>query len=212
MKRVLGLEGNRYGMWTVLSKTDTPTRPSKWLCVCDCGTTKEVNTSSLRTGGSTSCGCARVSAMVLRNTLHGKTNTREFNSWASMVARCVDPAHQAYRHYGGRGITVCAEWQSFSAFFKDMGLRPEGTSLDRIDNNGNYCAINCRWATKDEQDSNKRNTVFCTVNGVRKPVSYWAKKLGISHSALTYRLSLGMPVEDACTLKPTQGKKLVIVV
>ena len=89
---------------------------------------------------------------------HGMFGTPTYNVWMSMKARCQNPRNKAYAAYGGRGITVCARWQPFEGFYADMGLKPEGLSIDRIDNDGNYEPSNCRWATASEQAMNRRDT------------------------------------------------------
>jgi hypothetical protein len=114
-----------------------------------------------------------------------------------MKARCLSESHSEYRHYGGRGITICERWESFVAFFDDMGPRPKGTSLDRIDNNGNYEPGNCRWATTTEQSRNRRNSVDLTVDGVTKPLVEFAKDSGINQNTLAGRISRGWDVKEA---------------
>ncbi len=107
------------------------------------------------------CGCSP------HNKSHGKGDTKIYHIWFAMVDRCENPNNPAFHNYGGRGIKVDAGWQSFEYFFLDMGERPEGCSLDRIDNSRNYSKDNCRWASKKEQSSNKRTNVWVEVEGVR---------------------------------------------
>lgn len=128
-------------------------------------------------------------------------------SWESMKRRCRDNAVECYPRYGGRGITICAEWSSFKAFLRDMGPRPAGTSLDRIDNNGNYEPGNCRWATIEEQGRNKRNNRYATLNGETMLVSDWAKRLGMHYTGVILRLK-NWPIEHALTLPPKASVSL----
>lgn len=124
----------------------------------------------------------------LAQTKHGKIRSLTYKSWESMKSRCLCKTHKSYSNYGGRGIMVCDSWMRFENFYADMGERPAGTSLDRIDNNGNYEPGNCRWSTHSEQQNNKRTCVWLEHNGDRLNVSQWARKLGINRKTFIVRL------------------------
>ena len=115
-----------------------------------------VEGSNLRTGNTASCGCLRRDTTAAKSTTHGKSGSPEHQSWAAMLARVRATSGRRFRDYGARGITVCARWRSFNNFLADMGGRQPGTTLDRIDNGGNYEPGNCRWATPSQQNFNKR--------------------------------------------------------
>jgi hypothetical protein len=133
----------------------------KWLCACDCGQTKEINPSNLKRGFTKSCGCMNREMSAKRNAMlkqtHGMTNSVEYKTWQGMHQRCGNPKDKDYRHYGARGITVCERWGSFQNFYEDMGDKPDGLSIDRIDNDAGYSLDNCRWATPVTQANNKRH-------------------------------------------------------
>lgn len=149
------LTGQRFGLWTVLERDKTQAYVY-WICHCDCGTVKSVRSMSLLNGGSQSCGCLRNGSSNTRS--HGMTGTPEFVAWQNMKARCYSLSCIQFKDYGGRGISVCDEWlHDFQAFYDHVGPRPSSQhSLDRIDNNGDYEPGNVRWATRAQQNSNRR--------------------------------------------------------
>lgn len=132
--------------------------------------------------------------------LHGMSGSRTYESWGQMFKRCGNPKHSSHVRYGGRGISVCARWKSFTAFLEDMGERPEGTSLERIDNNGNYEPGNCRWATKKEQQRNMRSNRLLTHNGRTMCIAEWAETAGISALTLHSRLNIGWTIDEALSI------------
>jgi DNA-binding CsgD family transcriptional regulator len=121
------------------------------------------------------------------------------NLWQSMLNRCYRKNVKAFEHYGGRGIRVCERWWIFENFLNDMPPRPKGHTLERIDNDGEYCPENCRWATMQEQALNKRNSRMLTADGKTQPMAAWARELGVNPAAILYRLNAGWSVRRAVT-------------
>lgn len=137
------------------------TKRAKAVVHCECGSNKVINKSDLFSGKTLSCGCLRTEKLVQRSIRHGHARRNKqsptYLSWFAMIQRCTNKHAENFSYYGGRGITVCKRWLlSFEEFLKDMGQRPQGYTLDRINVNGNYCLSNCRWATVSEQLLNRR--------------------------------------------------------
>lgn len=167
-----------------------------WLCSCSCGNEKIISGASLRSKKPTvSCGCLLLSGKP--NSSHGMSSTPTYETYRAMRKRCESPNDKEFKNYGGRGISIAEEWLTFDGFFADMGVRPEGMTLDRIDTNGHYCKTNCRWATPKEQAMNRRNSYNLTYNGITKHISEWSSISDINIPTIKRRLEYGWDVGKA---------------
>lgn len=156
---LMDLIGQRYGRLTVLQRAETINKRTRWLCRCDCGQEVTVEAYNLKTGHTQSCGCLQKEAASLASTTHGMRHTRLYRIWVCMRNRCYQKSYHAYKHYGGRGISVCDTWLHDFQAFHDWAIENgynDNLSIDRIDNNKGYAPDNCRWATQEEQNKNKR--------------------------------------------------------
>lgn len=201
-KRFLDLTGHSYGSLSVIgyaspvvSKSGNEVR--YWWCKCKCGLMKRIDVSSLRSGKYKSCGCLRADACSMANLVHGMSRCPEHRSWTSMMQRCHDKKFKNYHRYGGRGISVFSGWKGrngFLSFFAYMGKRPKGTTLGRINNDGNYEPGNCRWETPFEQAGNTSANRFVALDGVTLIMKEWSRRLNIPLSTIYSRLSRGWSV------------------
>lgn len=197
--------GQRWGRLTALAlvERDPSTQNNHlWRFACDCGQLAAIRIKSVRSGHTASCGCLQREALTKRNTTHGlsRSHPREYRSWKDMRSRCHTPTDSDYPDYGGRGITICERWASFEAFLADMGPRPPGHTLDRIEVNEGYRPGNCRWATPTTQANNKRTNAVYEMDGRRQTLTEWCREFGIDRTKVSYRLARGMTL--ACALKP----------
>jgi len=164
---------------------------SKVFVVCECGREKWVSACHLKSGKTKSCGCLRADMLSKRRAKHMMTNSNEYKSWSKMKARCFDPNDISYKNYGGRGISVCEDWaNSFETFFKDIGPKPAGFSLERINGNGNYEPGNCIWADRKAQNRNRRNTVMVEHAGKKTTIAELAKASGLKYETLYRRIKI----------------------
>lgn len=169
------LVGLRFGLLTVTSYEGS----SYWSCLCDCGNTSITGTSHLRSGNTKSCGCRKRAVLGESTTKHGKAGTRVHRIWKAMRNRCNNPNTPRHKDYGAIGITVCPRWDQFENFYSDMGEPPPKHSIDRIDNSKGYNPSNCRWATTEDQNMNRRNSVC--IDGV--PLVYWSLLMGVPYTS-----------------------------
>jgi len=184
-------------------------RFTHWKCKCTCGTVKIIRSSHLVAKRTLSCGCIQRERTKERFMTHGQYNTSEYRTWCHLRERCSNPNDKGYPNYGGRGISVCDRWKSFENFFADVGKRPTPShTLDRIDNDGNYCPENCRWATWSQQMRNRRNTRMLTLHGETKCMTEWSQIKKIHIGTLWNRISkLGWTDEKALTT-PVRSRRI----
>lgn len=209
---LIDLTGQRFGRWTVLEKA--PPHPSGssayWICKCDCGTVKQVNSQMLRNGKSQSCGCLHYELQSKRASTHRKSKTRLYNVWASMRERCYCQSCDAYKYYGAVGITVCDEWKDYVAFERwalANGYNPHAKShqctIDRIDNSKGYSPDNCRWVDSFTQSNNQTSNILLIYNGEKKTIAEWSRKLGWKYGVIYNRIvRYGWDVQKALTTPP----------
>lgn len=187
------LIGQRFGKLTVVARGEnTKGGKTTWVCACDCGKQKEkpVTSYDLTSGKVRSCGCLYYESNKGINATHHGTGTRLYRIWNGMRQRCNYQKGIAYDRYGGKGISVCKEWDDFEIFrtWSMANGYAENLTIDRIDNSKGYSPENCRWATMKEQIDNRSNTVRITIGGVEKTLSEWSEISGIPAATLWWRV------------------------
>ena len=199
-KKVIDRTGEKHGRLTVLWRAENKVEPSgsiraTWRCVCDCGNGITVTGHALSKGHTRSCGCL-VKEKPIK---HGKSRTRIYRNWVTMIQRCENAGNLIFLRYGARGVFVCERWKSFENFYADMGDPPNGMTLDRIDNDGPYSPENCRWATLTEQQNNRRVNTHITYQGRTATVAEWGRITGFGKGVVLRRLQVGWTVEAILT-------------
>jgi hypothetical protein len=185
--------GQKFGKLKVLTYMGVleKSKQKTYLCECECGNKKIIAKSNLNYKKTKSCGCESRKNFFTSEKVkkHGQSGTKTYAIWAGIKKRCSEKSTgKSRRLYFDKGIRVCERWQKFENFLEDMGEKPEGKSIDRIDSNGHYEPSNCRWATPKEQANNMSSNNIVEYNGKRQTVSEWAHELNIKANTLTYRL------------------------
>lgn len=198
--------GKKFDRLTLLKLVEK----GKWLCRCECGTEKVIAENHIGTNHTKSCGC--LNREIITKT--GLSRSKIYSCHKAMKERCLSPTSQCYKHYGGRGITVCEEWlgeHGFENFYKwaiENGYS-ENLTIDRIDVNGNYEPSNCRWVTMKVQNNNQRSNHRITINGENHTVSEWAEIVGIKRATIYSRIKSGMD-EVSAVITPLMRKRGVV--
>lgn len=221
MGRIKDLSGQTFERLVVSKNYTKRNGKAFWMCKCTCGTTKYISSRNLIRGNTKSCGCLKTENLIrhnILNTRHGAakngTISKEYRNWSWMKDRCLNKNNTSYKKYGGRGISVCKRWLKFENFLEDMGRRPAGKTLDRIDGRKGYCKDNCRWATPKEQANNMKSNLCVSYKGKTKTLAQWCGGTnhsggsinGISYSTARQRLNKGWSAERAFN-KPSIRKR-----
>jgi hypothetical protein len=201
--------GQKYGKLTVieLDKSRCTKKRKFWICKCECGEQASVNADNLSGNRTKSCGCLKVENQLVQAAKRkkwGKELLPTRHVWQLMLRRCYNPKDNVFSHYGERGITVCKRWHEFENFLEDMGIKPEGLSLERKDVNKNYCLENCCWATQIEQTRNRRTTKWITINNETKSAAEWCEIYRCRQNLFSARIKRGWSPLEALTVPARQ--------
>ena len=186
----------RFGRLVVCADAGkTKTGDYQYLVLCDCGKSKVIRGSVMRSGATKSCGCIRRETTAQKNFKHGGVGSATYESWQAMKNRCLNTNQPEYSRYGGAGIAIDLAWMDFANFIADMGERPQGKTLDRLDNAKGYAKDNCRWATAAEQNRNTKQNVFIEHDGKRLCMKDWAVETGIPYTTIQDRTRRNLPAD-----------------
>lgn len=209
MSTMKDLSGQVFGRLTAIRRGPDKLKAVTWECRCGCGESKHVRAGDLVSGRTKSCGCLlrETSATNGRNNAgkkkdrhgHARLGTSTYGIWQGMKSRCQNPGAGEYVNYGGRGIKVCERWQVFENFLADMGERPPGMHIDRIDNDGDYEPGNCRWVTPKENQRHTRKSRMISAFGETRCLAEWAEMYGVKSLTIHKRLRCGWDAERAIT-------------
>lgn len=193
MQRVKDLTGQRFGRLEVIGIDDNSGRKTNWICQCDCGGVKIVRSDSLQSGAIKSCGCLKKEQdkeNLTKHHSHKQSGTRLYHTWIGLKGRCQNEHNARYSNYGGRGISVCVEWdKSFQAFYDwslDNGYE-ETLTIDRINNDGNYEPSNCRWTTIKEQCNNRSTNIVIKIGNAEKTLKQWCDIFEVEYNSTAAR-------------------------
>lgn len=181
-----------------ISKNDDPSLSrAHWVCLCSCGNESLVDSHRLKAGKAVRCsGCAKRKSGLSQRTARHKASKKVYTAWASMKNRCTNDSYHLYHRYGGRGISVCADWMSFDNFYRDMGEPPtKKHSLDRINNELGYSKENCRWADDCVQANNRVSNAFLEYCGKRMTIAEWSAEIGVGYEAIRQRIKRGLSID-----------------
>tara|TARA_R110002096_G_scaffold66682_1_gene162143 strand:- start:9361 stop:10032 length:672 start_codon:yes stop_codon:yes gene_type:complete len=194
----INLSGRRIARLFVLAFAGKRGGKSYWKCICDCGNVTVVRSNHLADGGTKSCGCLTLEKVTTHGHARAGSQTPEYRSWQDMKKRCENPNSKDSKNYSERGISVCERWSKYENFIEDMGVKPSSEyTLERKDNDSGYSPENCVWATRQEQNKNKRTNVTITIDGATKCLSDWAKESCVTRETIHARVKKGWSYEDA---------------
>lgn len=207
MPKLVDLTGRAFGRLTVSSRSGTVGTKPTWNCRCSCGKTVIVKSPHLLNGHTASCGCLRREITKQTATTHGLSRTPTYRIWKGIKRRCYNKNERCWKHYGGRGIEVCKRWRfSFLNFLADMGERPAGMTIERINNDGPYRPNNCQWIERWKQNRNQRSNRKIKVGNETKLLCEWAEGLGCHLNTILGRLRMGWSERDAVSTPVARRK------
>jgi len=214
MGKFIDLTGQKFGKLTINSIYYSTKHGIQWLCQCECGKNTIVQSTRLRNGQTKSCGCYQRECVIKMNFTHGLSRDNFYKIWNSIKGRCLNKKDKGYKNYGKRKILICDRWLKFENFRDDMyksykehikKFGEKNTSIDRNNNNGNYCPENCSWKNYEEQGNNKRNNHFLTFNGQTMTISRWAKKLNLNPALIYHRINTYKWSDKRALSQPTSN-------